>query len=276
MELNTKYLVLLPSIGLRAVIRPAVALIVAVLLLPGVVAAQTTHIVWISGEPELAIHFSPRKLTIPVGDSVQWRSRSRGHNITWPAGEFPPSPTSFIAHSQTFDSPGTFDYLCMLHDKAGTITVEADPVPFQINAGLNDAWGNPATPGQGFFINVFPSLGKMFLAWITYDTTRPPGAVEANLGDPGHRWLTAFGPYADNQAVLDIVITQGGIFDAASPEPTHHRDGTVIVDMTDCKNGTVTYHIDSANLHGVIPIQRIALDNVPLCQSIMSQMQQSR
>jgi hypothetical protein len=140
-----------------------------------------------------------------------------------------------------------------------------------INRGLNDAWKNPATPGQGFFINVFPNLGKMFLAWFTYDTTRPPGSVHANVGDPGHRWLTAFGDYSGDQAVLDIEVTQGGIFDAALPAPTQQGGGTVTVDMTDCVNGTVTYDIDSANLHGEIPIQRIASDNVPLCQSLAAQ-----
>jgi hypothetical protein len=109
----------------------------------------------------------------------------------------------------------------------------------------------------------------MFLAWFTYDTARPPGSVQANLGDPGHRWLTAFGPYSDDQAVLDIEITQGGIFDAASPEPTQHGDGTVTVDMRDCENGTITYDIESANLQSEIPIKRIAPDNVPLCESLV-------
>jgi uncharacterized membrane protein len=145
-----------------------------------------------------------------------------------------------------------------------------------INRGLNDAWQNPATPGQGFFFNVFPNLGKMFLAWFTYDTKRPSASVHANLADPGHRWLTAFGSYTGDQALLDIEITQGGLFDAASPEPTQHGGGTVTVDMTDCENGTITYDIESANLQGEIPIQRIALDNVPLCQSLAAQLQQSQ
>jgi len=50
----------------------------------------------------------------------------------------------------------------------------------------------------------------------------------------------------------------------------------VTFDMTDCENGTVTYDIASANLQGEIPIQRIALDNVSLCESLAAQLQQSR
>jgi hypothetical protein len=139
---------------------------------------------------------------------------------------------------------------------------------FQINRGLNDAWYNPATAGQGFFMNVFPDIGQMFLAWFTYDAERPDESVAANLGDPGHRWITAFGPYTGSEAVLGVEITEGGVFDAASPQPTQHTDGTVTVNMSDCENGTITYDITSANLKGEIPIERIALDNVPVCQSL--------
>lgn len=32
---------------------------------------------------------------------------------------------------------------------------------FQINAGLNDAWYNPLTNGQGFFITIFRPLEKV-------------------------------------------------------------------------------------------------------------------
>ncbi len=138
---------------------------------------------------------------------------------------------------------------------------------FVINAGLNDAWFNPATPGQGFFITVFPETGQMFLAWFTYDTARPPANVEANLGEPGHRWLTAFGLFSGHSAVLDIELTQGGVFNTGVPSPAQSPDGTILVEFTGCDSGTVTYDIDSASLQGVIPIQRIALDNVPLCEA---------
>jgi hypothetical protein len=43
----------------------------------------------------------------------------------------------------------------------GPITVEEDDQPIAINPGLNDAWFNPDTNGQGFFINVFPDTRLM-------------------------------------------------------------------------------------------------------------------
>lgn len=139
---------------------------------------------------------------------------------------------------------------------------------FQINAGLNDAWFNPETPGQGFFITVFPDIGAIFLAWFTYDTERPPGNVTANLGEPGHRWLTAFGEYADNRAVLDIEVTSGGLFNAANPAPTQEPDGTIVVAFHDCNSATISYDVASPGIQGEIEIERIALDNVAICEAL--------
>jgi len=137
---------------------------------------------------------------------------------------------------------------------------------FQINSGLNDAWFNPDTRGQGFFVNVFPDDGNIFLGWFTFDTERPPADVTAILGDPGARWLTAFGAYAENEAVLDIELTYGGVFDSQTPLPTQSAYGTIILEFSSCNAGTVTYDIPSLGLSGVIPIQRATLDNVELCE----------
>ncbi len=134
---------------------------------------------------------------------------------------------------------------------------------------MNDAWFNPETPGQGFFINVFPDAGQVFLAWFTYEVERPSEDVEAILGDAGHRWLTAFGPYTGGQALLDIEITQGGIFDAAEPGPTQELDGTITLEFTSCNAGIVAYDIPSSTLQGSIPIERIALDNVDSCELLL-------
>ena len=142
---------------------------------------------------------------------------------------------------------------------------------FRINPGLNDAWYDPATSGQGFFITVFPDIGQMFLAWFTYDLQRPSEGVTAQLGEPGHRWLTAQGPYADNQAVLDVWVFSGGVFDSAEPAVNSVKDGEVVVEFSSCNSGTVSYDLVSADRQGVIPIERIALDNVALCEALSEQ-----
>jgi hypothetical protein len=142
---------------------------------------------------------------------------------------------------------------------------------FRINPGLNGSWFNPATNGQGFLIEVLPQGGKVFLAWFTYDNVRPPQGYIANLGEPGHRWLTAQGPFAKNQAVLDVWMTAGGEFDSPDPKVTSERDGEIILEFSGCTSGTVSYDIPSIGAQGIIPIQRIALDNVSLCETLMDQ-----
>jgi hypothetical protein len=148
-------------------------------------------------------------------------------------------------------------------------TVDAALPLVDMNAGLNDAWFYPVTNGQGFFITVFPDIGYVSLSWFTYDTVRPTEDVTANLGEPGHRWLNALGPYSGNQSVMDITITSGGIFDTATGV-TEVNDGTIILTFTDCENGTVEYDIPSIDQQGVVPIQRVVGDNISLCEALNS------
>ncbi len=154
----------------------------------------------------------------------------------------------------------------VINGQSKLMTVEPDAPLLQMNAGMNDAWYNKETNGQGFFITVFPDIGYVSLSWFTYDTVRPKG-VNANLGESGHRWLNALGAYSGNQAMMDITIASGGILDTPT-EITEVNDGTVVLNFTDCRNGTVEYDIPSINRHGMVPIQRVVEDNVALCEAL--------
>jgi len=144
---------------------------------------------------------------------------------------------------------------------------------FQINPGLNDAWYDPGTDGQGFFITVFPDLNVVSLAWFTYDTELPPVDAEANLGDPGHRWLTALGPIEGNQVLMNIDIASGGIFDTATDiqhtDPPG-SDGTIILTFDSCNSGTVEYDITAIDRQGIVPIRRVVDDNIVICEALSS------
>lgn len=173
----------------------------------------------------------------------------------------------FVAHIAALG----VDYEAQVLDQADAdeITGDFDITPgegFSINSGLNDAWYYPATNGQGFFITVYPELEQIFLAWFTYDVERPGEEVTALLGDPGHRWLTAFGSYSGGLAELEIEITSGGVFDSTEPVVTQISGGSIVLQFDNCMTGSVTYDIPSINRQGVVPIQRIALDNVANCQ----------
>jgi len=141
----------------------------------------------------------------------------------------------------------------------------------RINAGLNDAWYYKPTDGQGFFITIFPDLNKVSLAWFTYDTELPPTDAAANLGDPGHRWITAIGPIDSNQSVMNIDITSNGIFDTTT-EIEHTdppgSDGSIILTFDSCNSATIVYDITSINRQGIIPIRRVADDNIVICEAL--------
>jgi endonuclease I len=159
------------------------------------------------------------------------------------------------------------------HPEWAACIFEADCPGFQINAGLNDAWYNPATDGQGFFFTAFPGLGVASIAWFTYDTELPAEDTQANLGDAGHRWITAIGPIVDNQVIMNIDIASGGVFDTPT-DVTHTTppgsDGTITVTFENCKAGLLEYNIPSISRQGVVPIQRVAEDNVALCEALSS------
>ncbi len=154
---------------------------------------------------------------------------------------------------------------------AGQLAKAESPPIEVLNAGLNDAWFNPATSGQGFFVVVFPEIQQVFIGWFTYDTERPADDAQAMLGEPGHRWVTAQGPYEGNTANLTLFVTQGGVFDAALPAASTDQagDGTVTLEFADCANGLVTFEITSLGLSGEIPIQRLTSDNIARCESLM-------
>ena len=145
----------------------------------------------------------------------------------------------------------------------------AEPA-FIINSGITDAWFNPATGGQGFLLTVFPGIRQVFLAWFTFDIARPPEDVVSNLGEAGQRWLTAQGPFDGDTAELTLFNTAGGIFDSGVPEPATDPAGlgTITLEFADCTAGLARYDMPSLGLAGEIPIQRIAPDNVPLCEAL--------
>lgn len=159
----------------------------------------------------------------------------------------------------------------MVMTAVSTDAVPPPPENFVMNAGLNDAWYNRITDGQGFFITVFPDLGAVNLAWFTYDTELPAEDATANLGSPGHRWLTALGTYQGDTAVLEIEIASGGLFDTAVEDIQRTPDGTIILSFSDCGSGLVEYDIPSINQQGSVPIERVADDNIALCEALIGE-----
>ncbi len=131
--------------------------------------------------------------------------------------------------------------------------------PFEINAGLNGAWFNQATPGQGFLLDVVPSTGTVFLAWFTFET------IDAKIGFEDQRWFTAQGPYQANRAEMVITLTSGGAFDDPLAV-TNATTGTATLIFDSCTEASFDYAFDVGTT-GRIVLSRLTPD--ALCSALV-------
>jgi hypothetical protein len=151
------------------------------------------------------------------------------------------------------------------------VLVTADAPVMAINAAHGDAWYDPQTSGQGFFITVLPELERIFLAWFTFDVERPSANVTTGLGEPGHRWLTASGDYSGGSSVLDVTLTSGGLFTSAQPAAVQTPAyGTITLEFSSCNRLELAYDLPALPRSGVIELQRVSDDKVALCEELGS------
>lgn len=137
---------------------------------------------------------------------------------------------------------------------------------FQINAGLNGAWYYPATPGQGFFVTVYPDSKTVLVAWMTYDTEPPGAGVQSHLGDASQRWLVAQGEYEGSFAGLRLLSYRNGLFDRGT-HPSHFSVGSFRLQFESCSSASAMYYLPDIGLESTIPLQRIAPDNIARCEA---------
>jgi hypothetical protein len=133
------------------------------------------------------------------------------------------------------------------------------------------AWYNPATPGQGFFIEHIGTT--QFLAWFHNDWDLPDATVTDFLSPARQRWLSMQGEVAPGatQASLKIYQSSGGSFISGSANaPTEIGNATLT--FLSCDSATLVYELRAqrcatafcaANqqqfglLHGVIPLRAL-------------------
>lgn len=140
--------------------------------------------------------------------------------------------------------------------------------PVTINPGMADAWLNPLTAGQGYFVNVYPELALMFVGWFTYDLRLPEEGVEADFGWAGHRWLVAQGSFSGDTADLDVYLTTGGRFNQEEPMPEEEGViGTMRILWLDCEQAFLIYDLTRPVISGAMPLRRGARDGTVLCEA---------
>ncbi|MEM1411300.1 MAG: PQQ-dependent sugar dehydrogenase [Pseudomonadota bacterium] len=142
-----------------------------------------------------------------------------------------------------------------------------DEQPFTLNAGLNDAWFNPETAGQGVFINVFPDQALLFLSWFTFDLESPAPETPATIGAADQRWFTAVGPLDSSGADLTLSVTEGGVFDQSGGTTTREV-GTLRLEFAHCNSAVMTYRFDDDGPVGQVPLVRVVPEGVSLCEAL--------
>jgi hypothetical protein len=129
-----------------------------------------------------------------------------------------------------------------------------------INAGMDGAWFDPGTSGQGYFIDAHPDPeggNFIFVSWFTF------GDETAS----GQRWLTAQGGFEGSMAEIDVFETTGGSFD--DPEPASNtKVGTMSLDFTDCSNAQLSYSLQADSAEGDIAITRVIPGGKALCEEL--------
>ncbi len=138
-----------------------------------------------------------------------------------------------------------------------------------LNAALSGGWFNPATPGQGIYLEILPETGKMVMAWFAYDTELPQDQLDVILGDAGHRWFVADDFFDGNVFEGSIFLAQNGIFDA-NDAVSVTAVGTVRVEFESCSSALVTYEFTGTDISGSFPMSRLSTDNVALCETLSS------
>ncbi|MBK8285005.1 MAG: hypothetical protein IPK97_08960 [Ahniella sp.] len=136
----------------------------------------------------------------------------------------------------------------------GAISVLPRPAsPESFQYGHTGAWHDATKPGQGFLFEAMPNQNQLIATWFTYDFADVLGT-----GRQSPLWLAAIGPMTGASSDLQVILTTGGQFDAASPV-TNSVVGTLRINSQSCLAATATYSLtlNGVPRTGTIPLSRI-------------------
>jgi len=221
--------------------------LMSLVVLAATPAVATNYVVQVAvGGP----FFTPKTLTINVGDSVTWHHVNGDHPSNVVAtdksfrcaegcdgqgGNGNPNGGEW-SFTLTFTTPGIVNYYCeegLANGMTGKITVNASAATV-IGPGFTGAWYDPAQSGHGLFLEVLPN--NALLAW--WFTFSPSGAQS---------WFGGVGSYTGNTATANIsqvLQTTGGkwIPNFDPSKTTNIPWGTLTFTFTDCNSGRVDFN----------------------------------
>lgn len=115
------------------------------------------------------IKYTPKDITISVGDTVVWTNTQGSHNVNGSTSVFPSNPESFgnsvagpgwtLTH--VFSLPGTYDYRCDPHANfgmVGTVTVETQSEVNETQFAVGKDFNIYPNPAEDYFNIEFNDL----------------------------------------------------------------------------------------------------------------------
>ena len=120
--------------------------------------------------------------------------------------------------------------------------------------GYSGNWFDPVTAGQGFFFEVNPEAGVMFLVWHTY---APEGQSETG---GGQRWYTGLGNFTPGLRSIPMTLhqTTGGLRDGGGG--VTEVVGTATAILLSCNAAMLTFTFiggTSAGMSDTINLSRV-------------------
>jgi hypothetical protein len=121
-------------------------------------------------------------------------------------------------------------------------------------------WFNPATPGQGLFIELNPIAEVSFVVWFTYAADGASQGVEG-----GQRWYAGLGKFVPGAFTLPMTLyeTTGGVIGGSSDPAFAIRTqvvGTATATFFDCHTAQWTFNFiagSNAGASGTINLSRV-------------------
>lgn len=119
-----------------------------------------------------------------------------------------------------------------------------------LDSGVDGAWFDPVSSGQGLMFSAFPAQDTQFATWFTYDTETAPGDSSRQ------HWFTLQGPLGSaEEATLAIIRTTGGAL-MSQRTGNSQQVGTARVTRLGCDRMQLDYQFDDSEIAG--PFRRIS------------------
>ena len=117
-----------------------------------------------------------------------------------------------------------------------------------INHGVDGSWYNPASAGQGLFIETVPSKNLLWGGWYTFDQSATR-----------REWYTIWGDVSGASAQLTVYRSTNGAFNQPGAADLIEW-GTASLRFLSCSQAVLDYEFTTDGLSGSIPLERLTPD----------------